>query len=105
MKFKFKLLNIVTMAALIFCAGVILRESNKTAAAAISLNNPLPSTWVGAGGTNAFTLNASAVLVITYRGTNLTAITTNFPVLRGETAGAATTNNLRIVNGVIVGIY
>jgi hypothetical protein len=98
---KFKLLNIVTMAALIFCAGIILRESNKTVLAAISQNNPLPSTWVGAGGTNAFTLNSSAVPVITYHGTNWTALTTNRQFL----GGTAVTNYLQIVNGVIVGIY
>lgn len=104
MKIK-PLLNVLTLAALIFCAGIILRESNKTALAAISQNNPLPATWIGSGGTNAFTLNASAVPVITYHGTNWTAITTNMPVIRGGEAGVAVTNTLQIVRGVIVGIY
>ena len=66
------------------------------AVAAVNRNENLPVTWSARGGTNAFSINASAVPVLTYRGTNWTGVTTNVALTN-------TTFRLNIINGIVVG--
>jgi len=101
MKFYRRFLSTLALIALVFTAGLLVRESVQTVQCAISNNNPLPATWIGSGGTNAFTLSASAVPIITKLGTNWTAMTTNKVFLRDT----AVSNTFRFVNGILVDIY
>lgn len=70
------------------------------AQAAVNRNEPLPMTWASRTAGKAFSLNASAVPVVTTGGTNYTAITTNIALFGGSTNQF----RIRVKNGLVVGV-
>jgi len=94
-----KLSAVVFTAAALLLAALLFTVAYQDVGAAINRNEPVPVTWMAAGGSNSFGLSSTAVPTLLYRGTNYTGVTTNLAFSDG-----AATNTIRVVNGIITAI-